>query len=55
MSLPKNPEIVNSFTPSSSSTEGLTVQQMASHIASLRQPVSYPHITPNPLIGNTLY
>lgn len=40
---------------STSSTEqqGLTLAEMAAHIAAIRQP--YPHLSTNPLSGNSLY
>ena len=32
--------------------QGLTLEEMATHIAALRRP---PHLSPNPLSGNSLY
>ncbi len=39
-------------TTPSSDPQGLTLEEMAAHIAALRRP---PHLSPNPLSGNSLY
>lgn len=42
----------NKSTTPTTDPQGLTLEEMAAHIAALRRP---PHLSPNPLNGNSLY